>query len=162
MITADQPPSTTFTGGVTSQTVQAINVLAFVGMITSGANFTLSAKYNAAAQGPIGGIAMQFFSGNTYASQIGLPVFGSINVDGTPGTWQTLTISGSIPTATTSMMAQVYYSNASLINAAGITQAGYVDDANLRITAVPEPAGWALLLAGGVLIGWRKRRQAGR
>ena len=67
--------STTFTGGVTSQTVQAIDVTSLGSTITAGANFTLSAYFNALDSGPIGGIAMQFFSSNTYATQIGVPVF---------------------------------------------------------------------------------------
>ena len=70
--------STTFTGGVTSQTVQAMDVTSFGSMITAGANFTLSAYFNARDLGPIGGIGMQFFSGNTYSPQIGVPVFGKI------------------------------------------------------------------------------------
>ncbi len=152
--------STTFTGGVASQTVQAINVLPFAAMIASGANFTLSANYNALTQGPIGGIIMQFFASNTFASQIGLPVLNSIAVDGNPASWQNLSITGLIPLGTQSMMAQVLYSNASLLTAAGTTQPGYVDSVEFRITPVPEPSAWLLLLAGGTLIGWRVRRKA--
>ena len=154
--------STTATSGVTSQTVQAINVLPWAGVIAAGANFTLSANYNALLQGPVGGIAMQFFSGNTYASQIGTPVFGSVNVDGNPALWQNLSISGLIPLGTQSMMAQVYYSNASLATATGALQAGYVDSVDFRITPVPEPGSWALLAAGGALLGWRTRQRAAR
>ena len=151
--------STTATGGIASQTAQAINVLPWAGVIATGANFTLSANYNALTQGPVGAIVMQFFSGNTYASQIGTPVSGSVNVDGNPALWQNLSISGLIPLGTQSMMAQVYYVNASLATATGALQAGYVDSVDFRITPVPEPDSWALLAAGGVLLGWRTRQR---
>lgn len=152
--------STTFTSGIASQTAQAIDVLPFAGMIASGANFTLSANFNALNLGPIGGIVMQFFASNTFASQIGVPVPSSINVDGNPATWENLSITGLIPAGTQSMLAQVLYSNASLITANGTTQPGYVDSVEFRITPVPEPGAWVLLMAGGALMTWRLRRQS--
>ena len=159
-LTPPQMLSSTFTSGVASQTAQAINVIPFAGLIAAGATFTMSANFNALGQGPIGGISMQFFSGNTFASQIGVPVTGSITVDNNPVGWQSLSITGAIPAGTQSMMAQVLYNNASLLTAAGTTQPGYVDSVDFRITPVPEPGTWALLLAGAAAVGWRVRRQA--
>jgi hypothetical protein len=152
--------STAATSGVTSQTVQAINVSSLATMIQNGANFTLSANYNAVHQGRVGGIAMQFFGSDTYASQIGVPVSGGVITDNIPATWQNLSISGLIPQGTQSMMAQVYYTNASLPSNTVVFESGFVDSVEFQITQVPEPGSWALLAAGGAWLIWRSRRRA--
>lgn len=147
--------------GVATQTAQAINVnvAPYMGLIASGnATFTYSALFNADAGGPIGGLSMSFFNGSSFSSlQTATPIIGNYPVDNIPGNWELHTITGAIPVGTMSLLAQVFYYNASLVNAAGFAQAGFVDDARLTI-AVPEPGTWALMGLGGLLIGWRHRR----
>lgn len=154
--------SMTNNGGLTTQTGQAIDVSGapFAAQIATGtATFSYSALFNADAGFPTGGLAMSFFSGNSFATAIGVPVLGNITVDNIPGNnWQPLTITGSIPVGTASLLAQVFYVEASLALANGALQPGFVDSARLTISAVPEPSTWALMGLGGLLVGWRHRR----
>lgn len=153
--------SMTNSGGVATQTGQALDVsiAPFAAQIATGtAMFSYSALFNANTAGPIGGLAMSFYSSNTFASAIGGPVAANFAVDNIPGTWQAHTIMGSIPVGTASMLAQVYYLNASLASANGALQPGFVDSARLTISAIPEPSTWALMGLGGLLVGWRHRR----
>ncbi len=149
--------------GVATQTGQAMDVSFGVpaAMIATGtATFSYSALFNADTAGPVGGLSMSFFSGNSFATSIGVPVAGNFAVDNIAGNWQVHTITGSIPLGTASLLAQVYYINASLATVTGALQPGFVDSARLTITAVPEPGTWTLMGLGGLLVGWRHRRLA--
>lgn len=145
-------------GLIATQTVQAVDVSAYGAMIASGAMFNMSALFNTQNPGiAIGGVALQFFAGSTYGSQIGSGMIGTINVDINPATWQPASVTGTVPLGTTWMVAQVLYNNASLAN-----HAGYVDLAELRITPVPEPSTLGMLLLGGLVIAAGLRRRQAR
>lgn len=149
--------------GVATQTGQAMDVSfgPIAAMIATGtATFSYSALFNADTAGPVGGLSMSFFSGNSFATSIGVPVTGNIAVDNIPGNWQVHTITGAIPLGTASLLAQVYYINSSLVTLTGALQPGFVDSARLTIAAVPEPSSWALMGLGCLLVGWRHRRLA--
>ncbi len=148
-------------GGVTTQAGQAIPLTAAdIALVNSplGANVTFGALFNSATAGPVGAVGVSFF-GNSFYSSILTPPFyaASAALDNAPGSWlNQIQVTAKIPVGTTWMLAQVYYSNATLFNAVG-PQAGYVDDAFLSINPVPEPATWALMGLGALAIGWRQR-----
>lgn len=154
-------------GGVTTQAGQAIPLTpADIALANSpgGANVTFGAFFNSATLGPVGGVVVSFFQTNVYGSIINTPPFyaAASTLDGLPGTWGgavspllPIEVTAKIPTNATWMLAQVYYSNATLFNAG--PQSGYVDEAYLRIAPVPEPATWALMGLGALAIGWRQR-----
>ncbi len=153
-------------GGVTTQAGQAIPLTAAdIALVNSpgGANVTFGAFFNSATAGPVGAVGVSFFQSALYSSIISPPIYAaSAPVDNAPGSWlNQIQVTAQIPVSATWMLVQVYYSNATLLNAAVGPQAGYVDEAYLRITAVPEPATWALMGLGALAVGWRQlaRRQ---
>jgi PEP-CTERM motif len=153
----------TDSGDVVTQTAQAINVSAFSSTINGpGMNFFLSAYFNSANRDNIGGMAMQFFSGNNLSTQILPFVSNIINVDAAPNTWERLAIGGLVPIGTTWMLAQVFYVNASFADPT-VVQAGFVDgvEFGLRPLPVPEPSTYAMLGLGLVGVALVKRRAPG-
>jgi hypothetical protein len=146
-------------GGVTTQAGQAINLTSYGGLIASGANATFGAYFNAAQTGPSGGVFVSFFATPFYSSLISSVGFASA-VNNNPGDWQQFQVVAPIPMGTTWMLAQVYYSNPTMSIVNGQTQNGFVDDAYFSVTAVPEPASWALMGLGALGIAWRQRASA--
>jgi hypothetical protein len=144
---------------VTTQAVQAIDVSSFSTQINSlgGSNISMSALFNTRGPAPAAaGVALQFFTGNNYASEVPNSfVAHAIAVNTNPADWEASVVSTHIPTGTTWVLAQVYYSNASL---GGLP--GFVDETQVSITAVPEPGSYALLAGGLALMGLRMRRRA--
>ena len=102
----------------------------------------------------VAGIFVQFFSAASYGSQIGIPISSSLTLDSNPNTWETVSVSGTIPIGTTWLMSQVYYSDASLLGIDGLSHPGYVDAADATI--VPEPASVGLLVLARAKPGGRR------
>lgn len=151
---------TASTSGIATHAAQAIDVgtqQPFASQIASGtASFTYSALFNARGSGPIGGLSMSFFNGTTYASLTGTLSSANIAVNNNASDWELHTLSGAIPVGTVSMLARVYYLNASLPGAVP----GFVDD--VRVSVVPEPGTWALFGVGLVACALRARRRSGQ
>jgi hypothetical protein len=149
-------------GLTATQSFQATDVSASSALINSGgATVNMSAMFDANQNLPaaIGGVAVSFYSGNNTGTLISTLITSS-TLDNSPATWQPISVSGSIPVGTTWMVSQVLYNDASL-HSNGAMYPGYVDAADLTITAVPEPATVTLLAAGGLGIAfraWRRRK----
>ena len=146
-------------GLTTTQGFQAIDVTSNAALIDSGgAAVNFSALFTADKNVPAANAAVyvQFFGASNYGSLIGGPLGAGLTLDNSNLTWQTISVSGAIPVGTRWLLSQVAYNNASI----GVNP-GYVDAADLTITAVPEPGTMALLLSGvaGLLcFAWRKRK----
>lgn len=147
--------SMTDDGLTATQTFQTTNVSALSGLINSGtAVINLSALFNAGPNVPagVGAVYVQFFSGPSYGTQLGTGAGSGLTLDGNPQTWQPIALSATVPVGTTWVLSQVFFVNSSLLS-----NAGYVDAADMTIT--PEPVSMALLGLGSVVL-LRRRRAA--
>lgn len=145
-------------GNVTTQGFQTTDISSLASFVDAGtATVTLDALFNVDAhvQAAAAGVYIQFFSANNYGSQIGTGMAGSLSLDNSDATWESASVSLTVPVGTRWLMSQVYYNDASLIGTDGIIHPGYVDDTNLRVT--PEPATICLLALGAVGL-FRRRR----
>lgn len=143
-------------GGVTTQAFQTVDVTSFAGLIDSNnAILNASALFNSNAQAALGGVYIQYFTGNSYGTNFG-PLDTSIQTfDASPMTWQSASLSVPIPANTRWIIFQVAFAEATLMDATGVVGSGYVDDAFMEI--VPTPGSGALLAIAG-LAGLRRRR----
>ena len=140
-------------GGYT-QTIQVTDVSADPAL----SSYTLSAYFNAnqnlsAAHAYVN---VTFYDA-TY-SLLGGPPSAGLILDGSPATWQQISLTATEPLSTKYIVSQVLYDESTLVGATGATYPGYVDSASL--TRVPEPGTIVLLLGGltGLLCyAWRKR-----
>ncbi len=142
-----------------TQTFQVTDVTSYAALIDSGSAIVdLSAQFNAspALSAALGNVSVLFFSTASYGSQIGTPVSGNLTLDNSPNTWETNAVSGSVPVNTRWLVTQVAYQDASLLAADGSYYPAYVDDADLTIRAVPEPATMMLLAMGGLAVRRKK------
>ncbi len=145
-------------GNVTTQGFQTTDVTSYGAAISTGsATVTLSALFDVDKGVPaaVAGVYVHFFSGASYGSQIGSPIGSSLTLDSNPNSWQTVSVSATIPVGTTWLMSQVYYSDASLLGIDGLSHPGYVDAADATI--VPEPASVGLLVLAGMALRARRR-----
>jgi hypothetical protein len=147
---------------VASQTFQPVDVSAYALPISLGnvtVDFTALFNINSPIPGAIANVLLQFrdssgaqVGGNLIGSSVGMG-----GLDSNTSTWQPLTITGGlVPPTTVRIHAEVAYANASLLQNAP----GYVDNADLRLTIVPEPTSVALLVGGTSLcVVWAILRQ---
>ena len=152
--------SMTTDGLVATQTFQLVDVSAYSAAINAGnATVDMSGLFNvdknvAAAKAEV---VVQFYD----SSHNVLPGSGTglLTLDANPATWEQINApTTSVPANTNYVLAQVLYINATMNDAAGVNQPGFVDDTKLTLTTTPEPASLGLfaVAALGML---RVRRQ---
>ena len=153
-------------GLVATQAFQFVDVTAYTADINAGiVSVDASALYNvpAAITAGVSSVNVGFYDashsllGNIATSSNTL---GGGFVDSNVNTWQALNVvAAPLPFGTQYILMQAAYGNASMIDQSGLPRSGYVDDARLSLTAVPEPS--TIVLAGLGLLGalaMRKRR----
>lgn len=132
---------------VASQTFQIVDVSTYSSAINAGnATADFRALFNVpdVLAGAVSNVALTFRDNtNTQLGPILITSSSTLGgLDGNPNTWEPLAITGAaIPVNTVRINAEVAYSNASLMT----SFPGYVDQADLRLNIVPEPAGIVLL-----------------
>jgi hypothetical protein len=144
-----------------TQTLQAVDVSAYATDIDAGSlvgNF--SGLFNVDKNVPAGLAAIYLqFTDASHAYVGATNINANLTLDSNPGTWEQISLTGvPIPPSTRYLVAQVLYDNNSMtVN--GVDQPGFVDDTNLTLDTVPEPASLGLLAfaAMGML---RIRRRA--
>jgi hypothetical protein len=149
-------------GLLATQSWQLVDVTPYASFINAGnATVDFGALFNVpqdvlAANGSVG---VSFFN----AGQAPLPppfVGVAANPDNNPGTWQPSGLTGiAVPPNTSYIRLQVAYSNATMQSAVGADRPGFVDNARLSLTLVPEPAtlGLGAVALLGMLLLSRRR-----
>lgn len=147
-----------YTGSYT-QTFQVTDVTSYAALIDSGgAVVNMNALFNVDKGVPaaLGALGVSFFSGNYYGSLTG-SFTGSLTLDNSPNTWESISASNAIPIGTRWLVSQVAYQDATLLGIDGLYHPGYVDAADLTITQIPEPATIGLLSLGA--LGFLRKRK---
>ena len=147
--------SMTDDGLIATQAFQLVDVSAYATDINAGlATVDASALYNVPADVPAGAAAVYTGFYNGANASIGSFTIPGV-LDSNVSTWQSLNINAfPVPVGTQYILMQVLYNNASMISSNGASRPGYVDDAMLTLTAVPEPTSIALAATAfvGVLV----------
>ncbi|MCA9294739.1 MAG: hypothetical protein KDA20_13100 [Phycisphaerales bacterium] len=147
-------------GGVTTQTIQMVDVSSFAALIDAGnAQIVANALYNAApnpgvVNGPTAGVYVNYFSAANFGSMIGPTDLSVFNLDLNPMSWEFNGVTATVPIGTRWVAFQVAYDNNSILGLSG----GYVDDTFMEIRAIPAPGPIALSGAAG-LVALRRRRR---
>jgi len=150
-------------GLTVTQTAQLVAVpTAFVPSIDAGnTTVDMSAFFNVTANAPnaVGSVLVEFLDGS--AASLGFlsnnsSSLGPNGLDVNSLTWENVLLDNApVPSLTRFLRAQVLYNNASMAG-----NPGSVDNADLRISIVPEPSTFALAALGLVGMGWRRRKRA--
>lgn len=138
-----------------TQTFQFTNLSSYAADIAAGnATFNMSAMYNTG--GPHNATAYieaQFYTASGWGSTVGSAISGSLVLDNDPNTWEQISASGAIPVGAVWMHTQVLYRGDTMDSSPG-----FVDNASLEITNIPEPSSTALLGLGGIGLILRRKR----
>lgn len=119
-------------GGIATQGVQVIDLSHMDQIIDKGcANVQLSAEFNASVSGAQGLVRLYYHNTPAWnpCNPLSCPSTG-LTLDADPMTWETITLTDTIPAGTRWLVIEVAYGNASLQG-----DAGYVDGAKLAITS---------------------------
>ena len=149
-------------GGVATQSWQLVDLSPYTTAINAGnASVNFDALFNVPANvaGGIGSLVVSFFT----AAQTPVPPLitaAPFNADSIPPTWQSFGLSGvAVPPTTQYVRLQLAFANASMQAPNGTQRPGFVDDARLTLTIVPEPStiGLGSLAMAGLL--WLRKRR---
>ncbi len=142
-------------GLAVTQAWQVINV---AGTLPPNPSVGLSGWFTVSANsfGAVAGVQMRTFdSGTDWSNPPTLIVNATRQLDGASLTWEQILIAPvPVPSSTEWIVAEVFYSNATLLQRG---TNGFVDDVGLRI--VPEPASIGLVCGGAVVLGGFARRR---
>jgi hypothetical protein len=134
--------------GSYTQAFQVTDVTSSAALIDSGgATVNLSALFNVdkALTAALGGVSVSFFTASNYGSLTSF-ITGSLTLDNSDSSWETISVSGAIPVGTRWLLSQAFYQDATLLGIDGVYHPGYVDAADM--TVLPEPATIGLLVLG--------------
>ncbi|MBA3482233.1 MAG: PEP-CTERM sorting domain-containing protein [Pirellulales bacterium] len=145
-----------------TQSWQKVNVAPYAALINAGGvtvNFGALFNVPQDIQAAVGSVGVSFLN----AANVPLPppfVGVPANPDNNPATWQPFGISGvAVPVNTAFIRMQVAYANVTMQSTLGPDRPGFVDNARLTLTYVPEPSTMGLgSLAMAGLLWLRKRR----
>ena len=130
-------------GLLATQSWQKVDVTPYSSFINAGnASVNFGALFNVpqdvlAANGSVG---VSFL--NAANAPVGPPFVGvAANPDSNPASWQAYGLANvAVPPTTSFIRLQLAYANATMISPTGADRPGFVDDARLTLTLVPEPS----------------------
>jgi hypothetical protein len=145
-----------------TQSWQKVNVAPYSALINAGGvtvNFGALFNVPQDIQAAVGSVGVSFFN----AANVPLPppfVGIPANPDSNPATWQAFGTTGvAVPVNTAFIRMQLAYANVTMQSPIGADRPGFVDNARLTLTYVPEPSTLGLgSLAMAGLLWLRKRR----
>lgn len=149
-------------GLLATQSWQLVDVTPYASFINANnATVNFGALFNVPQDvlAGVGSVGVSFFNAGQVA--VGPPFVGTpANPDNNPGSWQPFNMTNvAVPANTSYIRMQVAYANATMVSPAGLNRPGFVDNARLSLTLVPEPAtlGLGAVALLGMLLASRRR-----